>query len=186
MAIHNELPVQYMDNEYFMPIGLPANAQDGQVLVYDSESKLQLRWGDFTKGEKGDPGQSIKGDKGEPGRDGRDGRDGINGKDGVDGKNGKDGKQGPQGPPGLTRHNLLSHLDYINSGHTGFASSEEIKVLQAAINHLDARITQLTALQQKFDISELAYRIGSLEAFEKRMTPLLALERRVEELENKS
>lgn len=29
-------------------------------------------------------------------------------------------------PSGVTQHNLLSNLDYANSGHTGFASSEDI------------------------------------------------------------
>lgn len=79
----------------FSPMGLPLGAKDGQVLVYDSESELQLRWGDYLTGPKGDPGPI--GPQGPPGQRGATGKEGIQG---IQGERGAPGPVGPAGPPG--------------------------------------------------------------------------------------
>lgn len=103
MAIHKKS----CSRECFAPMGLPLGAKDGQVLVYDSESELQLRWGDYLTGPKGDPGPiGPQGPRGQRGEQGKEGIQGIQGERGAPGPigpagpPGQDGVEGPRGPRG--------------------------------------------------------------------------------------
>lgn len=103
MAIHKN----NCKHECFSPMGLPLGAKDGQVLVYDSESELQLRWGDYLTGPKGDPGPiGPQGPEGPRGATGKEGIQGIQGERGPigpagpEGPAGQDGMEGPRGPRG--------------------------------------------------------------------------------------
>lgn len=91
------------------PIALPVGAVDGQSLIYDSNSPLQLAWGPIAKGDKGDPGP-----QGTPGRDGINGTNGLNGLPGVPGRDGAPGAPGVQGPPGQDGTNGTNGLNGQN------------------------------------------------------------------------
>ncbi len=95
MAKHDCYPNSCPDG-CWTPIALPLGAIDGQSLIFDSNSPLQLAWGPIAKGEKGDPGP-----QGTPGRDGRDGTNGLNGQPGAPGRDGATGPTGPSGRDGI-------------------------------------------------------------------------------------
>ncbi len=95
MAKHPCYPnIMYADASW-TAIALPLGAVDGQSLIFDSKSPLQLSWGPIAKGEKGDIGP-----QGIPGRDGANGRNGVDGLPGLPGATGATGPQGPAGKDG--------------------------------------------------------------------------------------
>lgn len=179
-------------------IGVPLGAEPGQVLVYDPDSPLGVRWGAPIQGPSGAAGPpgppGPPGDKGETGKQGEQGEAGPRGAPGKDGERGPEGKQGPEGkrglqgvrgqsgergekgekgdagapgpegrrgpqgvagpegkpgpqgvagPPGPSVHSALSSLDYASSGHTGFASEEDINTLYEVLRVITGKLNDL-------------------------------------------
>ena len=131
---------------------------------------------DGAKGERGDKGErgerglrgerGDKGDRGDPGPQGEPGPIGLTGPRGVQGPPGKEGKQGvqgPPGPPGPANHKLLSNLDYSNSGHTGFASTLDIEILQNKLKELEMAIDELKAQAAGSSDMDIRLRVSALE-----------------------
>ncbi|MCL2531593.1 MAG: collagen-like protein [Oscillospiraceae bacterium] len=133
---------------------LPDSAQQGDAFFNNADGLLYI-WGDDGfpadgdgvpfRGEQGD--QGIQGERGEQGdtgpqgvqgmvgpigpqgEPGAQGPQGYTGPPGAQGYQGPPGETGPKGEPGTTDHAALDNLDFANSGHTGFASSEELAAL---------------------------------------------------------
>lgn len=128
------------------------------------------------KGDKGDIGpegprgkqgpQGVSGPQGATGPQGIQGPKGEPGGRGLQGLTGPPGKQGPQGPPGpagTSNHMLLSNLDYKNSGHIGFASSDDILKLYQKINELEAEIQMIKESANESGNMDLVLRVTALE-----------------------
>lgn len=127
-------------------------------------------------GPKGDEGPQGKqglrgpagpvGPQGAPGPQGPEGPQGEPGPRGLQGNPGLPGKQGPQGPPGPpgdNNHKLLSNLDYASSGHTGFASEQDIEALYKKLDILEEKIAMLSKAAEESGNLDLVLRVTALE-----------------------
>lgn len=79
---------------------------------------------------------------------------------------------------GTKNHNKLTNLDYANSGHTGFASSEDINQIAAQLNNyetvsnVDKIKTRLTEIETKLTALKSAFVFkGKVNSFEELPTP---------------
>lgn len=84
--------------------------------------------------------QGVPGAQGPIGPQGAVGPQGDTGPRGIPGQRGQEGRQGPPGPAGTSNHAALTHLDYENSGHTGFASEKYVKELEARLVKLEEAV----------------------------------------------